>query len=240
MWFSTTPNIHPDGTLCILSCFREKLEQKSCSTYIQTGLWETKKTTQHKQEKHRILPLFVNWKMWAFYWAQCHWQRSEKHPSYAWSWRSLVVCCQSSRRQAVNEDGSGEDVEMREKSCSLPFLPKWNTTDRLSKKPLTRIKQTGKLFRAARCEACSSTQLEAIKVHVGHCHNCPVKTFVLFSRHTQRRPLQTLGMIILFFFFNPLLWPEVCSLKVGVMHTKTLQKSPSTRLTAPDSEKKPP
>lgn len=160
-----------------------------------------KKNHTAQAGKTQNLTTFCELKNVSLLWAQCHWQRSEKHPSYAWSWRSLVVCCQSSRRQAVNEDGSGEDGEMREKSCSLPFLPKLNTTDRLSKKPLTRIKQTGKLFRAARCEACSSTQLEAIKVHVGHCHNCPVKTFVLFSRHTQRRPLQTLGMIILFFFF---------------------------------------
>lgn len=162
-------------------------------------------------------------------------------PSYAWSWRSLVVCCQSSRRQAENEDGSGEDGEIRQKSCSLPFLSKWNTTDRLSKKT-SYANQTDR--------GSFSGQRGARPVHLHNwrrlkCMWVTVTTVQwkpLFSSHVTHKgdPYRRLVWLSFFFFFNPPLWPEVCSLKVGVMHTKTLQKSPSTRLTAPDSEKKPP
>lgn len=160
-------------------------------------------------------------------------------PSYAWSWRSLV-CCQSSRRQAENEDGSGEDGEMRQKSCSLPFLPKWNTTDRLSKKTSYANQTDRGSFSGQRCA-------RPVHLHNWRRLKCMWVTVTtvqwkpLFSSHVTHKgdPYRRLVWLsFFFFFFNPPLWPEVCSLKVGVMHTKTLQKSPSTRLTAPDSEKK--
>lgn len=60
---------------------------------------------------------------------------------------------------------------------------KYNGTSRQSLKQLS-INQTGKrMFLKVCCEACSSRVLEAIKVRVGHCQNCPVKTFVLSSHH---------------------------------------------------------
>lgn len=168
-----------------------------------------KKNTQHKQEKHRILPRFVKWKIWAFYWAQCHWQRSEKGPQREWRILATTLGPDDHLLCAVKVPVGRlrmktEVAKMERWDRKAAVFPSFqNEIQRIAfqENLLRKSNRHGKLFRAARCEACSSTQLEAIKVHVGHCHNCPVKTFVLFSRHTQRRPLQTLGMIILFFFF---------------------------------------
>lgn len=150
------PNIHPDGTLCILPCFREKLEQKSCSTYIQTGLWETKKHTQHKQEKHRILPLFVKWKIWAFYWAQCHWQRSKKRPQR--EWRVLATLGPDDHLLCAVKVPVGrlrmktEVAKMERWDRKAAVFPSFqNEIQRIAfqKKPLTRIKQTGEAFQGS-------------------------------------------------------------------------------------------
>lgn len=59
-------------------------------------------------------------------------------------------------------------------------------------------------------------------MHVGHCQNCPVKMFVLFSHHTEETPIDAWHDYL---FFS--------DLRSGVMRTETLQKSPSTRLTVP-------
>lgn len=61
---------------------------------------------------------------------------------------------------------------------------KKNQTDKISLK-----KQEKKT-----CAACSSVDLEAVKVHFGHCLNCPVKT--LFSwTHRREETAEKYGMI---------------------------------------------
>lgn len=108
----------------------------------------------------------------------------------------------------LRNNKNGETIRKRKSQKSLSFLLKWNITDRFKKFPKTLKYESNrceKLFREAWCEACSSIDLEAIKVHVGHCQNCPVKTFVLFSHHTEETPIDAWHDYLVFF------WSEVWS-----------------------------
>lgn len=202
-----------------------------------------KKTHTHSRsgKKDRILPLCVKLKKgescvgrWE---VKVSAERKMTRPRYAWSRRALVARCQSSRRQAENEHGSGEDGEMRQESCSLPFLSRKKYNGSLSKKQKTKTtsatNQTdrGKLVRAARCEAC-------LHLHNWRRLKCMLVTVTtvqwarLFSSHVTHRGDRYRRLAWLSFLLPPL-WPEVSSLKVGAMHIDTRQRSPSARLTAP-------
>lgn len=142
-------------------------------------------------------------------------------------------------RRRVNA-GVAKMERLDGKALGIPSFPneiQWIALKKNNneKQPRTLVKQTGQeLVRAARCEACSSTEIEAIKVHVGHCHNCPVKTFVHFWRHTHGgEPIHTRGMIILPRHPPASLRPEVSSLKVGSdAHWDAAEKSVYTDCTS--------
>lgn len=147
--------------LCILSCFREKLDQKSCSTYIQTGIWETNKQKNTAQAgKTQNLTTFCQMKDLSLLLSAAplteKWIASTDRmtrPSYAWSWRSRVLSKFPSAGWEWRRKWRRWRDETEKLQSSLPSKMKYNGSP-FKKSLLCESIRQGKFFRAAWREAC--------------------------------------------------------------------------------------